>query len=114
MGSNLQSALKTEQAIHVSYDAQAPPGVLFAENIEDADYDDDDAESDNDEDSSDGDLNSDSDGEDKDTNDGSGNDTPPPDLQRRSQRCHADRRQWETRFINDRYTYMEPTTGPQY
>ena len=103
----LQYALKTEQAIHVSADAQAPPGVLFAENIEDANYDDDDAESDNDEDSSNGDLNSNSDGEDKDTNDGSGDNTPPPDTRRRSQQRRADRRQWEPSFSNDRYMYTE-------
>ena len=43
LGSQLQYALKTEQAIHVSADSQAPPGVLFAEKIEDAHSDDDDA-----------------------------------------------------------------------
>ena len=52
VGSQLQSALKTEQAINVLADEKAPPGVLFAENIEDAHSDDDDAESEDDEGSS--------------------------------------------------------------
>ena len=107
VGSQLQSALKTAQAIHVPDDTHAPPRIRFAKIIDDADSEDD-------EDSSNGNSNSDSNSEDKDTNDGSGDATSPPDLWRRYQRRLADQRQWETRFSSNRSTYTEPTTGTRY
>ena len=55
VGSQLQSALKTAQALHVPDNAYAPPGVRFAENIDDSDSDDNDADSDNDDAESDND-----------------------------------------------------------
>ena len=114
MSSHHQSAIKTEQAIHTSDDTQAPPGVLSAEETEDVDSDNDDADSDEDKTSSKGNSNSDSDDEDNDPHDGIGANTPLPDTQRRYQQHRADRRKWETRFSNNRYTYTKPKTGPRY
>ena len=82
--------------------------------MDDVDYDDYDADSDNEKHSSKGDSNRNSDGGDNDPHDVSGNDTPPPDIRRRYQQRRYNRRQWESIFSNDRYTYTEAKTDPQY
>ena len=111
--SHHQPKLKIKQDLHTSNNTRAPPGVLSAENTEDADYDND-ADSDEDKTSGEGDSYGDLDNENDDPPDGIGDDTPTPDTRRRSKRLCSDQQRWGPSFSNDRYAYAEPTTGPRY